>query len=352
LGSEPGYQYLAAGGGLVRKKKQGMPFWLIGIWVLNVIGLLGLVFYLIFLMGDTAAHARPLSGSVELAGMPTSTATLSAAPMQGLPPTAYILPTVTPNPRSTLIVGTTPTAPSISIEVIERHQMVIGYSVLGRPLEVYRFGSGERERLIVANIHGGYEYNTADLADELINYLDEHPEVIPSDITLYILRSLNPDGYERAHNINGRANANGVDLNHNFPYLWKEDWDRDGCWSYLTLTGGGHAASEPETIALMSFISTHHFEALISYHSAAMGIFAGGLPPFKASENLAKTLSRASRTYQYPPIQTGCEYSGNLTDWASSVKGIPSVDIELRNHRDTDFEINLRVLDAFLKWTE
>lgn len=291
-----------------------------------------------------------MPGSVETGLLSTSTATVSSAPTQALPPTAFLLPTVTPNPRSTLVVGTTPTAPSISIEIANRRKLVIGHSVEGRLLEVYRFGHGERERLIVANIHGGYEWNTADLADELINYLDEHPDVVPADTTLYILRSLNPDGYARSHDIYGRVNGNGVDLNHNFPYHWKKEWNRDGCWNYLPTTGGTHPASEPETIALLNFIKQHNFEALISYHSAAMGVFAGGLPPFKPSENLARTLSRASRVYPYPPVQTGCEYSGNLTDWASSVKGIPAVDIELANHRDTDFEINLRVLDAFLAW--
>jgi hypothetical protein len=30
--------------------------------------------------------------------------------------------------------------------------------------------------------------------------------------------------------------------------------------------------------------------------------------------------------------------------------GAASVDMELSNHRDTDFEINLRVLEVFLKW--
>lgn len=275
---------------------------------------------------------------------------LSSAPTQGLPPTALFLPTVTPNPRSTLVVGTTPTAPSIEFEITQRRATVVGYSVLGRPIEVYRFGQGERERFIVAGIHGGYEWNTTDLAYELITYLDTNPDVVPTDMTLYIMPSLNPDGYERVHNYAGRVNENGVDLNHNFPYHWKLEWDRDGCWNYLPTTGGTHPASEPETIALINFVQLHNFEALISYHSAALGIFAGGVPPFKPSEDLAKTLSRASQRYQYPPYDTGCEYSGNLTDWASSTQGIPAVDIELANHRDTDFEINLRVLDAFLKW--
>ena len=336
------------------KGRKGTPLWLIGIWTVNILGLVGLVAYLLFGRGDDTAHAQPVLASVTQNAMPapTITATASSVPTQVVPATSYNLPTVTPNPRSTLIVGVTPTAPSIAIEVFERRAMVIGYSVLGRPIEVYRFGSGERERLIVADIHGGYEWNTAHLADELIVYLDEHPEVIPSDMSLYILRSLNPDGYERFHGNAGRTNENGVDLNHNFPYHWVLEWNRDGCWNYLPTTGGTHPASEPETIALMNFIAVHNFEALISYHSAAMGIFAGGLPPFKPSEDLARTLSRASRFYQYPPVDTGCEYSGNLTDWASSVKGIPSVDIELSNHRDTDFEINLGVLNAFLKWRQ
>ena len=331
------------------KKRKGMPLWLIGIWVINFTGLLGLAVYLIFGQANAAAHAEPLPVSANPAGMPAPSATAYAAPVQDAPPTAYLLPSITPNPRSTLIVGVTPTPPIIDIEIVNSHASVIGFSVLGRPIEAYRFGYGERERLIVANIHGGYEWNTADLAYQLIEHLDQNPDVVPADMTLYIIPSLNPDGYERIHNYAGRVNENGVDLNHNFPYHWKKEWDRDGCWNYLPTTGGTHPASEPETIALMNFIELHNFEALISYHSAALGIFAGGLPPFDPSIDLAKTLSRVS-PYQYPPYDTGCEYSGNLTDWASNVKGIPAVDIELANHRDTDFEINLRVLDAFLAW--
>jgi hypothetical protein len=38
-----------------------------------------------------------------------------------------------------------------------------------------------------------------------------------------------------------------------------------------------------------------------------------------------------------------------MVNWLA-MQGIPSVDIELTNHRDTDFEVNLKVLDAFLSW--
>mgnify|MGYP001769391394 CR=1 FL=1 len=60
-------------------------------------------------------------------------------------------------------------------------------------------------------------------------------------------------------------------------------------------------------------------------------------------------LLAAVSTYQYPPINTGCEYTGGLVDWTADL-GIPSVDVELTNHSDTDFDMNLRILDVLLKW--
>src|ERR671925_188925 len=41
----------------------------------------------------------------------------------------------------------------------------IGYSTQGKPIEVYTFGDGEHERMIVAGIHGGNEWNTIALAN-------------------------------------------------------------------------------------------------------------------------------------------------------------------------------------------
>ena len=118
---------------------------------------------------------------------PTLLATLHpTATPSPLPPTYTLLP---PSPTSTPAPTSTPTLPQ---------PQVIGYSVADRPLELYQFGNGQIEKMIVAGIHGGYEWNTIALADELIDYLETHPEVIPADHTLYILRALNPDGYERS----------------------------------------------------------------------------------------------------------------------------------------------------------
>jgi hypothetical protein len=312
------------------------------LWSANLLGLLALLLYL--------QMEKPFRAQPQLAAaQPALTATETPFSPQTTP-TRYLLPSTTPNPHATRMIATTPTPVTLHTETANPAALVIGYSVLGRPLEVYQFGHGETERLIIAGIHGGYEWNTIALADELIAELNTHPELVPEQVTLYILRALNPDGEARAHGRDGRANEHGVDLNHNFPYHWKEDWNREDCWNYLPLTAGAYPASEPETIALMNFIEQHHFDALISYHSAALGIFAGGMPPYKPSEELAQKIANVS-PYLYPPQASACEYSGNLTDWASSVKKIAAIDIELNNHQDTDFGANLRILTVFLNWT-
>ena len=65
--------------------------------------------------------------------------------------------------------------------------------------------------------------------------------------------------------------------------------------------------------------------------------------------DLAEAIAQVS-DYPYPPIDTGCLYSGQLIDWASD-HGIAAVDIELRTHTDTDFAINLPILDVLLSWS-
>src|SRR5215208_136681 len=264
-----------------------------------------------------------------------------------IPPTSYYLSTLTPNPNYTPYVFETstpfllPNGPRPS---------VIGFSLTGRTIEVYRFGDGDREYLIVAGIHGGYEGNTIALANELITYINEHPEVIPDDVTLYIIRNMNPDGEARDNGVDGRVNNNGVDLNRNFPSdNWTADWDRDGCWIYRPTTGGAYGGSEPETRSVMSFIRSHDIEALISYHSAGLGVFPGGVPWEEPSKELAKALAKATG-YPYPPIDTGCEYTGTLADWAVENGVGAAVDMESRNHRDSDFEENLQALQVFLNF--
>jgi len=320
-------------------KRRNDSGWVTLAWLLNIagVGAIGLVF-LLYLALDPASAALPRAA-------PNLQNAVPSLPTFTPYPGVYYLPTVTPNPYSTQIVVLTPTP---FVLASGERGSVIGYSVSGRPIEVYTFGSGKHQRMIVAGIHGGYEWNTIALADELITHVSENPEIIPEDVTLYILRNLNPDGDARDHGIDGRVNDHGVDLNRNFPVNWASNWDRDGCWNYGPTTGGIGPGSEPETRALMSFLLSHRVEALISYHSAALGIFPGGEPWDKDSIRFAEALDEVT-TYPFPPIDTGCKFTGTLADYAVSL-GAAAVDMELTNHRDTDFKMNLKALDVLLNF--
>lgn len=318
-----------------RQRKESI--WVTLAWTLNLLGLGGIA-----IVGIGYVITHPTFASAQ-AAQPISTAAL---PNTFTPdPASLYLPTVTPNPKSTMIVVQTPTPFILSGGM---RPQIIGYSVSGRPIEVYTFGNGEIQRMIVAGIHGGYEWNTIALADELITHIYENPEIIPSDVTLYILRNLNPDGDARDHGYDGRVNDHSVDLNRNFPTNWAAEWDRDGCWNYGPTTGGIGPGSEPETRALIGFLQSHRIKTLISYHSAALGVFPGGEPWDEESTDFARALAEVT-DYSFPPLDTGCIFTGTLADYAVE-RGAVSVDMELSTHTKTDFERNLDALGILLNW--
>ena len=268
-------------------------------------------------------------------------ATWTPAPVQSSAPAG---PAAALTPAPTIFQTPLPSLTPISPDRL----IVIGRSAQNRPIEVYRFGSGLKERLIVAGIHGGDEGNTIALADQLIDHLRRNRELVPPGYTLYILRSLNPDGEKLGSVPEGRLNANGVDLNRNFDVGWKADWKSNGCSSAPGTAGSG-PASEPETQALKDFLRAHRIEILISYHSAYLGVFPSGDPAHAESARLAQAIHEITR-YPYPPVQNGCEYTGTLVDWAAG-NGVPAaVDVELNSNSDTELEANLKVLSLLLSF--
>ncbi|MBI5935461.1 MAG: hypothetical protein HY867_17295 [Chloroflexi bacterium] len=297
-----------------------------------------LIFVVVFVTANLLADKHALS--LPTSATETGTATLAPAFTFTITPVFAATNTATP----TLAITSTPLPP-------EGEAFSIGKSIEGKPLEMYRFGSGPIVRVIIGAIHGGYESNTATLVYLLRDDLKNHTIVVPEEITLYLLPILNPDGYfDFLNQPEGRGNARSVDINRNWSVLWQPDWDRTGCFSYLRLTAGEHPFSEPEAIALRDFLLANKVDALISYHSAMSAIFAGGQPdPDPASDSLARALSAAS-LYLYPPTNDpGCQYTGQLIDWAAA-QGIAAVDVELTDHQSNDILINRKALEAFLAW--
>ena len=315
-----------------------------GFWVINI--LVGIAICAVWLSSSDPSVLAFFDSP-----LPTQTTTQTSSPT--LTPTATFTPSATALQipaevaAETITSSFTPTETPTPIPFSEG-PITIGFSVKDRPLEVYRFGTGANGRLIVAGMHGGSENNTIQLADLLITYLLGHPEIVPLDVTLYILRDLNPDGEALAHGPLGRANANGVDLNRNWDSNWQKEWPRQTCWTETYVTGGNSPGSEPETQALAAFIQSHPINAIINYHSAALGIFPGGVPPAANSVHLAEAVAAVS-TYPYPPVDIGCLYTGGFVDWAADM-GIAALDVELTDHTHTDYEMNLEVLRVLMDW--
>lgn len=153
---------------------------------------------------------------------------------------------------------------------------VIGESVQGQPIEVFRLGTGPRSIVLVGAIHGD-EGNSHLLANDLHQAFDGMMHLLPPDSSVYIVPVLNPDGLR----VGSRYNVNGVDLNRNWdtPNWQTDTWDASG-----RVPGGGGPApfSEPETAAMAGWLLSLRDQSsdvlAVFYHSAypPNGLVLGG----------------------------------------------------------------------------
>lgn len=90
--------------------------------------------------------------------------------------------------------------------------MHLGRSVDGRPIDVYVLGDPRaRQRVLVIGAVHGNETAGISVARRLWSGR------APAGFALWIIPDLNPDGVAAGT----RQNANGVDLNRNFPFAWR-----------------------------------------------------------------------------------------------------------------------------------
>src|SRR5205807_2105380 len=124
--------------------------------------------------------------------------------------------------------------------------------------------------VIVGDSHGGPEASTSALVWQLLNAFGDQPVRLPRDLSLVFVPEANPDGLANGT----RELADGVDPNRNWPTA---DWTPDtfGPFGEFSSGGGPEPLSEPETLALASFIAQARPLAVVSYHSAG-GMVMGG----------------------------------------------------------------------------
>jgi protein MpaA len=215
-----------------------------------------------------------------------------------------------------------------------------GRSVRGVPLYTRDVRSeGAKLRVLVLGAIHGDELSSGAVALHWIA-LAQQPAQMPQPVHWRFIPVLNPDGVMMRPS--RRTNANGVDLNRNFP---TPDWERDApvYWAQRTHKDprrwpGNRPLSEPETRYLYQQMQSFRPHLIVSIH-APYGVldFDGpSVPP-----------SRLGRLYL---DQVGI-FPGSLGNYSGVHKGVPVVTIELPNSMRTplDAEVRQMWLDL-LRW--
>jgi protein MpaA len=129
--------------------------------------------------------------------------------------------------------------------------LVIGHSVRGRAIVAYERGDTSAPLALVVGVIHGTE--PAGLA--VVSRLRHVP--LPAGVHLWLVPTLNPDGLAAGT----RQNAQGVDLNRNWPTAWAPN-GRPGDGSY----SGPRPMSEPENRAMRAFVLRVKPSLTIWYH--------------------------------------------------------------------------------------
>ncbi len=248
-------------------------------------------------------------------------------------------------------------------EVVTPTTKILGYSVEGRAIESYTYGTGSTTLLFVGGVHGGYEWNSTLLAFEFIDNLETKTVVVPKNISVIVIPTLNPDGLfsvvgkegrftvaeippNDAHTTGrGRFNANDVDLNRNFDCKWKSE----SSWRGKIVSAGSSAFSEPEAQVLRNLVVEKRPSAVIFWHSQANAVYAS-----ECEEGILEGTLTLMDTYaanaNYTPISIFDAYpiTGDAEGWLASV-GIPAITVELETRTESEWERNKKAIEAVLK---
>ncbi len=190
----------------------------------------------------------------------------------------------------------------------------IGTSAGGRPIYAEYWGDADAARvvLVIGQIHGN------ECAPSLV--VEQVRQNPPSDYGIWLIPTLNPDGYAAYT----RTNANGIDLN-----------------------ADGYNRSQPETEALLAF--TSEVRPILSVHVHSPNAFAGwyGTSTYVAGNPDASGAPLSSEIARQVSTATGIGYSGagsrsgtNWFLWQGQRAVWPSQEsVLIELHATTDLEV-------------
>lgn len=167
---------------------------------------------------------------------------------------------------------------------------VIGHSVQGRPIVAWHLGEPGKKKVVLISLMHGNEPAPRRI---LTNLLDGDPVF---GLNLWVVPVYSPDGF--AHHT--RKNAHGVDPNRNYPFKWvRQTGNYDS---------GPKPASEPETRAMMHFLSRVRPAYVLSFHQPLHAVDVTERPKF--SRRVAHALGLPMTS-----LDCGSSCHGTMTMW-------------------------------------
>lgn len=221
-----------------------------------------------------------------------------------------------------------PTAPTtVSAATAGVDWKVLGSSIQGRPIRSLTLGHGSRKVLLIGGIHGDEPegaYATAQIpaAFAAANLAD--------GVTLTIVEDANPDGRAAAR----RGNANGVDINRNFP---ASNFD------IHEPSFGGAPLSQPECRLLFDVIDRIDPALVLVFHSWVDKQFVNFDGP-------ARAIAERFSTESGMPLTPSSEFAptpGSLGSYVGRDRRTPVLTIEFLKGSDPEADW-VRVRSAVL----
>lgn len=220
----------------------------------------------------------------------------------------------------------------------------------GIPWEYYR--TTGRKNPLIFTVFGGYKNNCILFlggvhGDELptiyvllkfANYIRDNPNYF-KDKCIIIAPLINPDGFFANPPL--RTNADGIDLNRNFPthdwhaLAWKQ-WEQKGHKNKRYFPGR-KPASEQETLFQMALINRFKPQKILTIHSP-LGFYDFDGPSSNL-DSFERWIGTVSQETKYPLKKFGY-FPGSLGNYAGHERNIFTLTLELPSsapHRGIEF---------------
>jgi g-D-glutamyl-meso-diaminopimelate peptidase len=240
------------------------------------------------------------------------------------------------------------------------NHFVAGYSLCKRKIDAFQIGNSKKMVLLAGGFHGAewltvlvlmkFLYELADSYNRNFEFLNKNGVVI--------IPCVNPDGTEIAvcgeksagvfanliSNILKqpdsphvdlysvwKANARGVDINHNFDAGWEKlkklEIESGITGPAKTRYGGEFPESEPETQTITAICRKNNFLHALAFHSQGEEIFWNYGNPIPNSRKMAEAFASISGYKLSEP--EGLATGGGFKDWFISEMKLPAFTIEI-----------------------